>query len=244
MKILAIDTAATALSVAVVDDSRLLAETTVANGLTHSINLMGVIDQVLKWSDLGVADLDGLAVTNGPGSFTGLRIGISCIKGLAEAHNLPVVAVSSLTALAHQAALMALVVCPVLDARKKEIYYAIFRTEAGHLKQTSKAQVCPVSQLIEAIDEKCLFVGDGSILYRNQLENGLGALAHFAMSETDMRRGATVATLGLEGFKNGASMDAADLKPLYIRRADAKLKSGAIGPGREKEALRHKLRVI
>lgn len=226
MKVLAVDTATSALSVAVVENSHLLAETTLDNGLTHAVNLMGVIDSAMKWAGVELNQLDGLAVVNGPGSFTGLRIGISCVKGLAEAHDLPVVAVSSLQALAFQAASMAPMVCPVLDARKKEVYFAFYRTQNGVFKKRSETKVGPVTKLIEMTDGPCLFLGDGSRLYAKQIQDGLKDDASFAGPLVNIRRAATVAALGMEGMKNNKGVDGASIKPVYIRQADAKLNPG------------------
>ena len=135
MKILAVDTATRSCSAAVIDGEALLAETTNTSNQTHSRHLLDTIDAVIEQAGLEITELDGFAVSNGPGSFTGLRIGIASIKGLAFSLGKPVVGVSSLDALAWQCAQSAYLICPLLDARKKEVYACRYRYKNNELKK-------------------------------------------------------------------------------------------------------------
>ena len=137
MKILAVDTATKSCSVAVIDEDTLLAESTSFNDQTHSRQLLNIIDTVLGKANLKIGQVDGFAVSIGPGSFTGLRIGISSVKGLAFSLNKPVVGVSSLQTLAFQCNQNPYLICPVLDARKQEVYYCHYRFNKGKMEKES-----------------------------------------------------------------------------------------------------------
>ena len=141
MRILAVDTATQTCGVAVADDHRLMAEVTIVREETHSKHLINAIEAVLTQAATSLADLDGFAVTIGPGSFTGLRIGISSIKGLAAATGKPVAGISSLDALAFQTTVSSGLVCPLLDARKGEVYFSKFRRTGDRLNRESQERV-------------------------------------------------------------------------------------------------------
>ena len=162
MKILALDTATQSCSVAIIDNGSLLAELTRLNRRTHSRHLMDLIDMVCQMSDLKIGDVDGFAVTIGPGSFTGLRIGISTIKGLAFPLNKPVVGVSSLDALAWQCAQSAYLICPLLDARKKEVYACRYRFKNNELIKDGNEKVASPAEAVRGIREPCIFVGNAA----------------------------------------------------------------------------------
>jgi tRNA threonylcarbamoyladenosine biosynthesis protein TsaB len=169
MKILALDTATNSCSVAATDDGALSAELTIRKNQTHSKHLMELIHSVLEIAGFGVADLDGLAVTIGPGSFTGLRIGISTIKGLAHALDKPVVGVSTLEALAWQCGQTSYLICPLLDARKGEVYAATYRFNADQLVQKTSARAMIPEAIAEEVKSPCVFIGTGARLYRKSI---------------------------------------------------------------------------
>jgi tRNA threonylcarbamoyladenosine biosynthesis protein TsaB len=165
MKILGVDTATTSCSVAIVDETSLLSEFTIDREETHSKHLMEMIQTAVRMAGLNISDIDGFAVTRGPGSFTGLRIGISTIKGLALASEKPIVGVSSLETLAFQVSYSRDLVCPILDARKGEVYFSRYRFQNGHLIKQTKECVAPPEKVIEDLNEFCLFVGNGALLH-------------------------------------------------------------------------------
>jgi tRNA threonylcarbamoyladenosine biosynthesis protein TsaB len=223
MKILALDTATNSCSAAVVDDGMVCAELTTVNNQTHSKHLMGMIDTVCHVSGQKIADMDGFAVTIGPGSFTGLRIGISAVKGLAWSLNKPMVGVSSLDALAWQCIPAAYPVYTLLDARKQEVYFCRYRFQDGELKKDGTEQVIAPAEVINAIREPCMFIGNGANLYKEEILSKLGELAHFAGWNQDVIRASSVARLSLEHFIHHQTDDVAQLVPHYIRKSDAEL---------------------
>ncbi len=224
MKILAVDTATKTCSVAVVDNDIPLAELTLARNQTHSIHIMEMIRSVLDLSGLTVADLDGFAVTVGPGSFTGLRIGISSIKGLAAASGKPVVGVSTLDALAVGFSHTSFLICPLLDARKGEVYFARYRWVDGRLKKENREQVSPPAQAFLNILEPSLFVGDGALVYKKQIIDDVGELAAFAPPAQNIIHASSVARAGMENFIKDNTEDLSAFAPQYIRKSDAELK--------------------
>jgi tRNA threonylcarbamoyladenosine biosynthesis protein TsaB len=225
MKILAVDTATKSCSAAIVDDGMACAELTTVNNQTHTKHLMGMIDTVCDMSGLKIADMDGFAVTIGPGSFTGLRIGISTVKGLAWSLNKPVVGISSLDALAWQCipAPYPYPVCTMLDARKQEVYYSRYCFQDGELKKDRSEQVIAPAEAINDIREPCLFIGNGANLYKEEILGKLGELAHFAGWNQDIIRASSVAGLSFERFVRHQTDDVALLVPHYIRKSDAEL---------------------
>ena len=223
MKILALDTATTSCSAAIVDDGLACAELATVNDLTHSKHLMNMIDTVCDISGLKITDMDGFAVTIGPGSFTGLRIGISTVKGLAWSLNKPVVGISSLDALAWQCIPAPYPVCTMLDARKQEVYYSRYCFQDGELIKDRSEQVVAPAEAINDIREPCLFIGNGANLYKEEILEKLGELAHFAGWNQDIIRASSVAGLSFERFVHHQTDDVALLVPHYIRKSDAEL---------------------
>ena len=226
MKILALDTATDSCSVAATDDGRVAAELTIRKNQTHSKHLMEMVHSVLQIAGFGAADLDGLAVTIGPGSFTGLRIGISTIKGLAHALGKPVVGVSTLQALARQCSQTSSLICPMLDARKGEVYAATYRFNADQLVQKTKARAMIPEAVAEDIKSPCLFIGTGARLYRQSIGAVVGDLARFVSAGQNMIRASSVAFLSMPRFEANDTDPIADLIPQYIRKSDAELNFG------------------
>jgi tRNA threonylcarbamoyladenosine biosynthesis protein TsaB len=225
MKILAVDTATKSCSVAVVKEKTLLAEITTAKKQTHSKHLMEMINRVMGLSGLDLSELDGFAVTRGPGSFTGLRIGISSVKGLSMASGKPIVGVSSLDALAVQASFFPYLICPLIDARKREIYFSKYKFRNGQLRKEADEQVFPPEKAVVDLNEACLFIGDGALIYQQMIVKIMGASAFFASSFQHMIRASTVAYLSMNKFRNDDTDDVSMFKPSYIRRSDAELNS-------------------
>ena len=223
MKILAVDTSTLSCSAAVVADGLLRAELNTVNSQTHSKHLMDMISTLCGMSELKIAEMDGFAVTIGPGSFTGLRIGISTIKGLAWSLNKPVVGVSSLDAIAWQCAPSPYPICSLLDARKQEVYYCRYRFSGDELKKEGIEQVASPDRVLRDIHEPCLFVGNGALLYKGKISDELGESAHFAGWNQHTIRASTVAGLSLARFRRQKTDDVALLVPLYIRKSDAEL---------------------
>lgn len=224
MKILALDTATTSCSAAVVDNGLVSAELTTINNQTHSKHLMTMINTVCKMSGVEITAMDGYAVTLGPGSFTGLRIGISTVKGLAWSLKKPVVGISSLDALAWQCAPVSYLVCALLDARKHEVYACRYRFRAGELTKEGSEQVSAPADIIRDIREPCLFVGSGATLFEKEISEKLGELAHIAGGSHATIRASSIAELSIDRFSRRQTDDVASLVPRYIRKSDAELR--------------------
>ncbi|MBW2192224.1 MAG: tRNA (adenosine(37)-N6)-threonylcarbamoyltransferase complex dimerization subunit type 1 TsaB [Deltaproteobacteria bacterium] len=223
MKILAVDTATKSCSVAMVEKASLLAEVTMIREQTHSKHLMEMIRTVVDLSGLSLGKVDGYAVSRGPGTFTGVRIGVSSLKGLAAASGKPVVGISSLDALAMQASLSPYLVCPLLDARRGEVYCSRYRFQNGKMMKETKENVLPPEIAIHDIKEPCLFVGNGARLYRAEIMDIMGDLAVFAPVFQNTIRASTIAYLSSDRFENGDTDDVGTLSPQYIRKSDAEI---------------------
>ena len=230
MKILAVDTATKSCSVAVIDGESLLAESTVADNQTHARHLLQMIDAVLGQARLEIGELDGLAVSIGPGSFTGLRIGIASIKGLAYSLKKPVVGVSSLKALAYQCRQKPYLICSIIDARKQEVYCCRYRSDSGQLEQEGPEQVALPLEAIGNIREPSIFIGSGAQLYQQSIVDELGQLANFATENEHTIQASAIAWLSLPRFKRRDTDDVHLLVPHYIRKSDAELSFGRIKP--------------
>lgn len=223
MIILAVDTATTSCSVAIIDENCVLTEVTLDREETHSKHLMDMIHSAIGFSGLNFSDLDGFAVVKGPGSFTGLRIGISTVKGLAKGFEKPMVGISSLEALAMQASSSPHLICPLLDARRGEVYFSKYRVKDGRLTAEADEQVSSPENAIRDIAEACVFVGNGTLLYRKMLWDMMGASANFAPMPQNTIKASTVAFLSLNKFQNSDTDDIDTFIPHYIRKSDAEI---------------------
>ena len=222
MKILGIDTSTPIGSVALIDGDNLAAEHTLNIVQAHSSRLMPAIDTVLKWSDIAADDLDGCAVGIGPGSFTGIRIGVATIKSLCYALDKPIVGVSTLEAVAYNLRSTNGIICPLLDARRSEVYGAIF--EGGTEWQRLSEDLClSLDAFLDRLDAHISpehtinFVGDGLLTYGDAVREALGKRVHFADAIFNVPRGATIAHLGAQRLHNGDIDDYWTLVPNYVR---------------------------
>lgn len=226
MKILSIDTTVIAGSVALSDGSSLVAQEQQDADGTHSEKLLVSVDNVLEEAGWDRADIDGIAVAVGPGSFTGLRIGLAAAKGLAMAFGIPIAGASSLKALALNGRGWNGVVVPLIDARRGEIYAAAWRVgEDGRMEGVMEECVMPPATLVESltrIDGDLMLVGDGATAYENALSEGLGERARIARGDESRSHAVSLAALTLERLARGGD-DLASISPNYIRRSDAEI---------------------
>ena len=223
MKVLGIETATRTGGVALLREKGVIAEYTSNIEVTHSERLMAHVDRLLADTGVALMDIDAFAVSIGPGSFTGLRIGIATVKGLAFTTGKPVVAVPTLKALAWNVLSAGYPVCPLLDAKKKEVYAAIYRPDDGDLAAMMRESVLPIETLAERITERTLFTGEGSAAFRGELTALLGERAVFAPLSSTVPSAASVAEIGLRQLLAGERIDLDALSPLYIRRPEAEL---------------------
>ena len=221
MKLLAIDTTGPVCGVAILTGEGVRYECAVTNKLTHSVNLLPMIDAAFAATGLAIADMDRIAVTVGPGSFTGVRIGVSTVKGLAHGAGKPCVAVDALAAMAAGAGDFDGVVCPVQDARAGQVYGAAFRVRGGvpeRLTDDAPMKVEDFVAAVSALGERLLFLGDGMPVHREKLAALLGDRAVFAAPQLAYLRPASVAWLGSLA---GETVDYRALTPLYLRAPSA-----------------------
>ena len=228
MKILAADTATRSCSVAIMDNGGLLCEQTLISGQTHSIHLMEMVKKAFDLTGLTINDIDGFAVTKGPGTFTGLRIGLSSIKGLAAASGKPVVGISSLEALAVQTSFSGHA-CAMIDARRGEVYSARYSVSASGfncniIQQESHESVMTPEQTVSDIDKTTLFIGNGAFLYHHKIKKLLGRRAIFPSLLQNTIQATTIARLGMDQLQNKSYKAPDSPVPCYIRASDAEKK--------------------
>lgn len=223
MYILGIETSTKTGSVAVVSEDGVAAQYSLNIEVTHSERLMATVDRVLQDTGLMIADMGGYAVAIGPGSFTGLRIGLAAVKGLALVTGRPIAAVPTLQALAGNLPYAAYPVCPLLDARKNEVYAGLYRFEGTALVHVMAEAVLSLSQLSERISGKTIFTGEASHLFRMDIEKIFGDRALFAPRSAILPSASTVAEIGLAMIKSGRQADLDGLTPMYIRRPEAEV---------------------
>jgi tRNA threonylcarbamoyladenosine biosynthesis protein TsaB len=223
MYVLGIETATRTGGVAIVSELGVLAEYTLNIEVTHSERLMSTVDRVLRDTGLPMASIEGFGVSIGPGSFTGLRIGLSTVKGLAFTTGKPVAAVPTLKALAWNTPHARCPVCPILDAKKKEVYAALYRQEGMDLIRELPESVLPIAALAEIIAGEVLFTGEGSRLFAGEIERLFGARALLAPLAATVPSAASVAEIALMMLQRGQHADPDALSPLYIRRPEAEL---------------------
>jgi tRNA threonylcarbamoyladenosine biosynthesis protein TsaB len=223
MKILAIDTAAQTGSVALLHGQTLVAESLVNVQATHSELLLDQIDQALRLAGLVLSDLDLIAAVRGPGSFTGLRIGLATANGLAQALGLKLIGVSSLQLLAMNLPLCPVPICTFLDARKKEVYTAMFQWIDGRPQAIGPEQVLPPEVALRQISGPVALVGDGVLPYRFLIDEILGPRASLpALCHHQPRAGAAATLAALICHQKNQSYSTA-LAPVYIRPSDAEI---------------------
>lgn len=222
MRILALETSAKACSAAVTEDGRLVASAFQCTGLTHSRTLMPMVESMLKNAGLTMAEMDAIAVANGPGSFTGIRIGVAAAKGLAFAAEIPVIGVSTLEAMALNAAgLDGLIVC-AMDARRQQIYNAVFEVRDGLHRLTPDRPIAlgELAEELKNTEKRKIIVGDGAALcYNYFLDQQISCV--LAPPHLLMQNAVSVGLAAEQAAKEGRLLSAQDLTPVYLRAAQA-----------------------
>src|SRR5512132_883619 len=217
MRVLAVETSTLAGGAALLDGGLVVGEYTLDVSVTHSERLMGAIDRLLTDASWTVRDLEGLAVSVGPGSFTGLRIGLSTVKGLALALAIPIAAVPTLDAMATLLPFAALAVCPVLDARKREVYASLYRWDGAGMHRVWEYLAIAPADLARRLEEPVIVLGDAA----DQIHSP------YAQRIRPPRRGPSPASAGALGCSRlaiGDTVAPADLVPIYLRPSEAELK--------------------
>jgi len=222
--ILALENSSLCGSVAIVSPGGCLAESSLTTTKTHSQRLLPAIQQVMADSGVSWQELSAIAVSAGPGSFTGLRIGLSTAKGLAMATGKPLISVSSLSTLACQLPWTTRLICPLLDARKQEVYAAFYRSDEDGIPRRSGAiEAITPEDLAQRINEDVIFIGDGAEIYREVLTKGVRGQASFANPAIFFLRAAALGASALVKWQRGEVLDTASTTPDYIRLSEAEI---------------------
>ncbi|NPA48983.1 MAG: tRNA (adenosine(37)-N6)-threonylcarbamoyltransferase complex dimerization subunit type 1 TsaB [Thermodesulfobacteria bacterium] len=223
--ILALETASPCGGVALVGEE-VYAEITLASKETYSRRLLQAVEYLFQQLGVGFDDLAAVAVSIGPGSFTGLRIGLATAKGLHFALGLPLIGVETLKALAMNVLPSPKLICPVLDARRKQVYTALYHRRGDELEEVIPPSVLSPEKLLTQIKEPALFLGDGLRTFGEFLKEGLGEKFEAAPPHLRHLRPANVGVLGRKRALEGKFDDPLRLLPLYLRPSEAELKRG------------------
>lgn len=224
MRILAIESSGLVASVAVVEDDQTLAEYTVNYKKTHSQTLLPMLDEVVKMIELDLNSIDAIAVSGGPGSFTGLRIGSATAKGLGLALDKPLIHIPTLDGLAYNLYGSKDIVCPIMDARRSQVYTGLYTFADEKLRVLEKQMAIPVAELIERLNgwgQPVVFLGDGVPVYQEDLDAGLTVPHTYAPAHMNRQRAAAVGTLGIQYYKLGRTETAVEHQPDYLRVSQA-----------------------
>ncbi|MGL4343716.1 MAG: tRNA (adenosine(37)-N6)-threonylcarbamoyltransferase complex dimerization subunit type 1 TsaB [Cellulosilyticaceae bacterium] len=224
MNILAIDASGVAGSVAYLKDGKLIGEYYICHKLTHSETIMPMMEHLKEMIGIELENLDAIAVTSGPGSFTGLRIGGATAKAMAMALDIPIVGVSTLDALAYNMTHTPYVICPIMDARRQQVYTATYQWEGQTLNQLTDHEAMEMNILLErlqATGKDVVFVGDGIGVFEAAIVEALGDKAHFAPSYMMMQRASVLAEVAAERFAKGEAVHADEFGLIYLRKSQA-----------------------
>ncbi len=223
MLIFGTDTCCMAATAALLDESRLLGQIVINHKKTHSQKMMPQVEFLFDQTEINASEVDCFAAAIGPGSFTGVRIGVATVKAMAQAFNKPCVGVSTLHALANNVSVFSGIVCPILDARRGQVYNALF-LGGKDLERICEDRALEMKTLLEELkkrDENVIFCGDAIEVYRGEILNELGDRAVFAQPMQSMNLAASVAQIALDMAKKGETVSYNQLKPEYIRLSQA-----------------------
>jgi tRNA threonylcarbamoyladenosine biosynthesis protein TsaB len=223
MIVLSIDSATESASCAILDNEKLLGEVSLNNKKQHSVVLMPLVDSLLKNLQLTIKDIDGFVISKGPGSFTGLRIGMSMVKGLSQGSNKPFASVSSLDALAYNMAYTGGIICPILDALRDNVYTALYSFENDTLVKSTDYMALHIDELIKLLKEQnkaVTFIGDAVDKFGPKLQESLKGV-YFAPKHLNLVRASSLGELGLKLLEEGVYDDLYTSAPIYLRKPQA-----------------------
>ena len=227
MKILGIDSSGLVASVAIVEDDRLVAEYNLQYKITHSQTLLPMLEEIRNRIHLDMQTIDAIAVAAGPGSFTGLRIGAATVKGLGLALGKPIIPVPTLEGMAYNCYGTDLLVCPIMDARRNQVYTGLYifeKEDRIRMKSVMEQTAVGFDELaakLNVLGREVLFLGDGVPVVAEAMKELLRIPYYFAPAHMNRQRAASVAALGKEKFEQGIFEDAADHAPEYLRLSQA-----------------------
>ena len=224
MKILAIETSSLVASVAILTDDIITAEYSMNHKITHSQTLMPMIDEIIRRTDTEIKDFDAIAVSAGPGSFTGLRIGSATAKGLGQALNIPLIHVPTLDAMAYNAYGFDGIVCPIMDARRSQVYTGIYSFEGENMEIHFENSAISIEDLVgklNLMNRKVMFIGDGIPVFMDFIKEKANFECCFAPANMNRQRAASVATLGAVYYAKGNTEHPQEHLPEYLRESQA-----------------------
>lgn len=228
MKILGIESAALVASVAILDEDITIAEYTTNFKKTHSETLLPMLDEIIKMTGIDCSELSAIAVSGGPGSFTGLRIGAACAKGLGLALDLPLIHVPTLDAMALNIYSSDAIIVPIMDARRNQVYTGIYKNDCNLeiIKDSMAVAIDELFEILKDLDnkekiKKIIFLGDGVPVFREYIDKNLEIAHDFAPANLNRQRASNIAMLGLKMFKEGKSLLSDDMRPEYLRKSQA-----------------------
>ena len=224
MKVLGIDSSGMVATVAVVEDTQMLAEYTINYKKTHSQTLLPMLDEVAKMIELDLNTIDAIAVAAGPGSFTGLRIGSATAKGLGLALKKPLVSIPTLEGIAYNFCGSEKVICPMMDARRSQVYTGIYEFQGNTLKVLEDQMAVPVEEVLEKLNQtgrEVILAGDGVPVYLELIEKNLKVPYLLAPAHLNRQRAGAVAVLGIQYAKEGKLESAMEHQPDYLRLSQA-----------------------
>ncbi|NMB43635.1 MAG: tRNA (adenosine(37)-N6)-threonylcarbamoyltransferase complex dimerization subunit type 1 TsaB [Clostridiales bacterium] len=224
MKVLAFDSSGLVASVAIVNDKDLVAEYTVNYKKTHSQTLLPMLDEISKMLNLDLKEVDAIAVAEGPGSFTGLRIGSATVKGLGMVLDIPIIPVPTVDGLAYNLYKTKGVICPLMDARRNQVYTGIYKWDQDEFVVLSEQKAVGIEEIakeINQINEEVIFLGDGVSVFEGQLKEMIKVPYTFAPPHVSKQRAGAIGALGLEMYKKGTMIDSDDFSPTYLRKSQA-----------------------
>lgn len=223
MKILGIETSLYAGSVAVSEGNMILGEYYFNTGPSHSEKLLSSIEWLLSELDIDKSELSGISVSLGPGSFTSLRIGVAAAKGLCYSLDIPITGISTLELMANNLPFSGSQICPVIDAKRGEVYCAFFKSDGGKVRRITQDMVISAEKLARDIKERTVFVGEGALLYSDFLDHIMDGEGFSAYSPEPFNypRAGVLSVLGASLLEAGQSQDPYTLSPNYIRKSEA-----------------------
>lgn len=233
MKVLALESSGAVAAVALAGEDKLFGEFFLDHKKTHSQQLMPLVEELLTGLDMNIEEIDLFVVSKGPGSFTGLRIGISTVKALGQALNKPVIGIPTLDSLAYNLLHWEGLICPIMDARRDQVYTCIYKSDHRGIgdgicpRRLSEYMAIPLGSLIERLkdfDGNVMFNGDGVIPYWDIIKDNMGDRALRSPSNIMMQRASSLAFLALKEAKGGKTQSYSDLLPFYLRKSQAEQK--------------------
>lgn len=223
MNILAVDTSATSASVCIANENKIIGEFSINTSITHSQTLIPMIEQVMKNTGFSMDEIDAVAVNAGPGSFTGVRIGVAAVKGIAFSRDLPCVSISTLESMAYNMLNSDCIVCAVMDARCSQVYNAMFRINGNCVERLTDDRALALTDLkidLQKYKEKIVLVGDGAEICYNYFDKSLENVV-LSSSNVRIQKASSVACAAFKSIKNADTMTVAELMPVYLRLPQA-----------------------